>query len=152
MIRPMQYKDCSTVARLWRDDLDVPIAMDESVRRTFEKMREDSRYFTYVAEEDGVVAGFITCVEVLSFDDPDGYVKINGIAVLPEFRRRGIGKQLAERAELDARQRGANSIGVATSFKRTASQAMFDKLGYEKSAYWFHKKFSLPEAAEQFNG
>ena len=137
---------------MWRDDLDVPIAMDESVRRTFEKMREDSRYFTYVAEEDGVVAGFITCVEVLSFDDPDGYVKINGIAVLPEFRRRGIGKQLAERAELDARQRGANSIGVATSFKRTGSQAMFGKLGYEKSAYWFHKKFSLPEAAEQFNG
>ncbi|MBQ3335159.1 MAG: GNAT family N-acetyltransferase [Eubacteriaceae bacterium] len=94
LIRPMQNKDCPTVAWLWRNDLDVPIATDESVRRTFEKMREDSRYFTYVAEEDGIVVGFITCVEVLSFDDPDGYIKTNGIAVLPDYRRRGIGQQL----------------------------------------------------------
>ena len=143
MIRPMQKTDCSVVARLWLNDLNVPIATDESVRRTFEKMSEDSRYFTYVAEEDGIVVGFITCVEVLSFDDPDDYIKINGIAVLPEYRRRGLGQQLTERAEQDARHRGANSIGAATSLNRTGSQAMLNKFGYEKFAFWFHKKFSV---------
>ena len=144
MIRPMQKTDCSVVARLWRNDLNVPIATDESVRRIFEKMSEDSRYFTYVAEEDGIVVGFITCVEVLSFDDPDGYIKMNGIAVLPEYRRRGIGQQLTEPAEQDARHRGVNSIGAATSLNRAGSQAMLNKHGYEKSAFWFHKKFSIP--------
>ena len=89
MIREMQKKDCATVARFWREYLDVPSATEESVTATFEKMSRDSRYCTYVAEEDGIVVGFLTFVEVLSFDDPDGYVKMNGIAVLPEYRHRG---------------------------------------------------------------
>ena len=152
MIREMRFEDCAAVARLWRDELDVPGATDESVRSTFEKMSRDRRYCTYVAEEDGIVVGFIKFVEVLSFDDPDGYVKMNGIAVLPEYRHRGIAQQLTEHAEQDARSRGADSIGAATSFKRMGSQAMLDKLGYEKSAFWFHKKLSLPEETAQLNG
>ena len=141
MIREMRFEDCTAVARLWRDELDVPGATDESVRSTFEKMSRDRRYCTYVAEEDGIVVGFITFVEVLSFDDPDGYIIMNGKAVKPEYRGRGIAEQLVKRAEQAGRERGANSIGAASSFKRTESQAMLDKLGYEKSAFWFHKKY-----------
>ena len=139
MIREMQRDDCAAVARFWRDELNVSGATDESVKRTFEKMSEDRRYGTYVAEEDGIVVGFVTFVEVLSFDDPDGYIKMNGIAVLPEYRRRWIAQQLIERVEQEARERGANSIGAATSFKREGSQALLTKMGYEKSAFWFHK-------------
>ena len=139
MIREMQQKDCAAVARFWRDYLDVSYATDESVSRTFETMSRDSRYRTFVAEEDGIIVGFLTLVEVLSFDDPDGYIKMNGIAVLPEYRRRGIALQLVARAEQEARDRGSNSIGVATSMKRKESQAMLDQLGYQKSGFWFHK-------------
>lgn len=152
MIRKIKKEDCPAIARMWRDYLDVPTATDESVYSTFEKMSKDNRYMTYVAEEDGIVAGFITLVEVLSFDDPDGYVKMNGIAVLPQYRHRGIAQQLTKHAEQDARSRGADSIGAATSFKRMGSQTMLDKLGYEKSAFWFHKKLSLPEETAQLNG
>lgn len=152
MIRKIKKEDCPAIARMWRDYLDVPTATDESVYSTFEKMSKDNRYMTYVAEEDGIVAGFITLVEVLSFDDPDGYVKMNGIAVLPQYRHRGIAQQLTKHAEQDARSRGANSIGAATSFKRMGSQTMLDKLGYEKSAFWFHKKLSQPEETAQLDG
>lgn len=139
MIRKMRRQDCAAVARFWREQLDVLAASDESVVATFEKMSEDGRYCTFVAEEGGIVVGFITFVEVLSFDDPDGYIKMNGIAVAPEYRHRGIAQQLIEHVEQAGRERGANSIGAATSFKREGSQALLDKLGYEKSAFWFHK-------------
>lgn len=139
MIREMRTEDCAAVSRFWREYLDVAAATEESVRSTFEKMSKDNRYCTFVAEEDGIVVGFITFVEVLSFDDPDGYIKMNGIAVLPEYRRRGIALQLVARAEQEARDRGSNSIGVATSMKRKESQAMLDQLGYQKSGFWFHK-------------
>ena len=139
MIREIQREDYIAVARFWRELLDVPAATDESVTKTFEKMNGDSHYCTYVAVEDGTVVGFITLVEVLSIDDPDGYIKMNGIAVLPEFQHRGIGQQLIQHAEKEARKRGASSIGAASSFKRKGSQALLDKLGYEKSAFWFHK-------------
>ncbi|MCR5577380.1 MAG: GNAT family N-acetyltransferase [Oscillospiraceae bacterium] len=141
MIRKIRPEDYAAVAAFWREYLDVPAASDESVSRTFEKMSEDDRYCTFVAEEDGLVVGFITMVEVLSIDDPDGYIKMNGIAVRPEYRHRGIAQQLTERVELEARERGASSVGVATSFKRSGSQALLDKLGYTKSAFWFHKIF-----------
>ena len=97
MIREMQQKDCAAVARFWRDYLDVSYATDESVSRTFETMSRDSRYRTFVAEEDGIVVGFLTLVEVLSFDDPDGYIKMNGIAVSSwpaRNRRPGIGARI----------------------------------------------------------
>ena len=141
MIREMQRADCEAVARFWRDYLNVPEATDESVIRTFEKMSGGRRYGTYVAEEDGKVVGFVTFVEVLSYDDPDGYIKMNGIAILPEYRHRGIAQQLNERVEREAQERGASSIGAATSFHRTGSQALLTKMGYEKSAFWYHKNF-----------
>ena len=141
MIREIKPEDYAAVARFWRDYLDVPAATDESVSRTLEKMSGDRRYGTFVAVEDGKVVGFVTFVEVLSIDDPDGYIKMNGIAVMPEYRRCGIAQQLTERVEQEARERGADSIGAASSFRRTGSQAMLTKLGYEKSAFWFHKNF-----------
>ena len=139
MIREIQPGDYASVAGFWRDYLDTPAATDESVSATLEKMSRDSRYYTYVAEEDGKVIGFITFVEVLSIDDPDGYIKINGIAVQPEYRNRGVGTQLIARAEQTARERNANSVGVASIFKRTKTHALYEHLGYQKSAFWFHK-------------
>ena len=141
MIREIRPEDYAAVARFWRDYLDVPAATDESVSKTLKKMSEDHRYGTYVAEEDGKVVGFITFVEVLSIDDPNGYIKMNGIAVMPEYRRCGIAQQLTERVEQEALKRGADSIGAASSIKRTGSQALLTKLGYEKSAFWYHKNF-----------
>lgn len=139
MIREVQPEDYAVIARLWRELLNVPTATDERVGRTLNRMAQDDRYCTFVAVEDGVAVGFITLVEVLSIDDPDGYIKKNGIAVLPEYQGRGIGRHLIERAEREARERGANSVGCATSFGRTGSQALLAELGYERSAYWFHK-------------
>ena len=142
MIREMRFEDCPAVAQFWRELLDVPAATDESVRSTFAKMSADKRYRSFVAEEDGIIVGFITMVEVLSFDDPHGYIKVNGIAILPEYRHRGIGEQLVKRAEQEALDRGADSIGCASNLKRAVAHLFFEKLGYEKSAFWFHKNFT----------
>lgn len=139
IIRKIQPEDYAAVAGFWRNYLDVPAATDDCVSRTLERMNKDSHYFTFVAEEDGMVIGFITFVEVLSIDDPDGYIKINGIAVHPEYRSRGIGTRLIARAEQTARERGSNSIGVASIFKRTKAHELYERLGYRKSAFWFHK-------------
>ena len=141
MIRPVIQQDAAIVAAMWRDLLNVPSTTEQIADRTIRRMDEDDRYGTYVAVEDGRVVGFITFVEVISFDDPDGYVKLNGIAVLPEYQRRGIARRLMERVEEEARKRGASSVGCATSFGREGSQELLKKLGYEKSAFWFHKVF-----------
>ena len=138
-IREIRAQDCPAVAALWREELNVASATDEHVKRTYEKMKSDGRYCTYVAAADGKIVGFITIVEVLSFDEPEGYVKMNGIAVLPEYRRRGIGTQLIFRAGQAARERGVSSVGMASSFRREKNYPLYESLGYRKSAYWFCK-------------
>jgi len=139
MIREIQPEDYAAVAGFWRDYLDIAAATDESVSRTLEKMSKDTRYFTFVAEEDGKVVGFITCVEVLSVDDPAGYIKINGIAVHPAHRNRGIGTRLiALTTSVDEKDRktafdaGMNAFGekpiiVERLFGTMAPYLMNDK-------------------------
>ena len=139
IIREIESRDYTSVAVIWRDVLGLSSATDESVTSTFEKMKDDGRYRTFVADADGEVAGFVTAVETLAVDHPNGYLTMNGLAVLPRFQRRGIGKMLMERVEQLAAQRGASAIGLASGLRRTGAHAFYERLGYQKTSFWFRK-------------
>lgn len=139
VIREIERKDYEAVAAIWRDVLGFSSATDESVARTYGKMKGDSRYCTFVADADGEIAGFVTTVETLAVDHPDGYIKMNGLAVLPEFQRRGIGKMLMERVEQLAVEWNASAIGLASGFQRAGAHAFYERLGYQKTSFWFRK-------------
>lgn len=138
-IREIESRDYLSVAAIWRDVLGVSQATDENVSATYEKMKDDSRYRTFVADADGVVVGFVTTAETLAVDYPNGYIKINGLAVLPELQRRGIGKMLMERVEKLAAECGISRIGLASGFQRTGAHEFYERLGYKKSSFYFGK-------------
>lgn len=103
-------------------------------------MKDDHRYRTFVADADGRVVGFVTTVKALAIDQPNGYIKANGLAVLPEFQRRGIGKKLMECVEKLADQRKVSMVGLASGFQRTDAHAFYEHLGYQKLSFWFRKR------------
>ena len=138
LIRDMESRDYLSIAEIWRDVF-TPVE-DESVADVCERMKGDSRYRIFVADMEGMVVGFVTTVEALSINLPDGYIKINGLAVLPEYRRRGIGKLLMERVEELARERGISLIGLASGFNRTEAHEFYEHLGYQKLSFWFRKR------------
>lgn len=140
VIREIESKDYIPVAAIWRDVLGILQATDETVARTYEKMKSDSRYHTFVADVSGNVAGLATTVETLAIDHPNGYIKVNGLAVLPEFQRCGIGKMLMERVEKLASERNISLIGLASGFQRTGAHRFYEHLGYQKLSFWFRKK------------
>ena len=109
-IREIESKDYTSAAAIWRDALGFSSVTDENVIETYEKMKGDDRYCTFVAEVDSAVVGFVTTVETLAIDHPNGYMKVNGLAVLPAFQRCGIGKMLMERVEELARERNSSMI------------------------------------------
>lgn len=139
VIREIESKDYVSVAAIWRDVLGFSSATIENVTRTYEKMKDDNRYRTFVADADGEVVGFVTAVETLAVDHPNGYIKMNGLAVLPQFQRRGIGRMLMERVEKLAAERGASFIGLASGFQRIGAHAFYERLGYQKTSFWFRK-------------
>lgn len=139
-VRELEEKDALSVAAIWRKTIGLLSSSDESVVKTFDRMKDDHRYRTFVADADGRVVGFATTVETLAIDQPNGYIKVNGLAVLPEFQRRGIGKKLMECVEKLADQRKVSMVGLASGFQRTDAHAFYEHLGYQKLSFWFRKR------------
>lgn len=140
IIREIESKDYASVTAIWRDVLGYLSVTDETVVKTYEKMKDDSRYNTFVADVDNAVVGFVTTAETLAVGYPNGYMKVNGLAVLPEFQHRGIGKMLMERVEKQANERNLSMIGLASGFQRTDAHEFYEHLGYQKLSFWFRKK------------
>ena len=140
VIREIESKDYMFIATIWRDVLGILSATDKNVVQTFEKMKGDSRYRTFVADVNGNIVGFVTTVETLAIDQPNGYIKVNGLAVLPEFQHCGIGRMLMECVEKLADERNISLIGLASGFQRTNAHEFYEHLGYQKLSYWFRKR------------
>lgn len=139
-IREMESADYLSVAAVWRAVFDPLAITDETFAGICAQMQCDDRYRIFVAEKDGAVIGFVSTVESLALNLPGGYIHVNALAVLPEFRRCGIGKQLMERVETAAAARGVSQISLASGFKRTEAHAFYEHLGYKKSSYWLSKR------------
>ncbi len=139
VIRKICQRDYAAAAAIWREVLDIRNATDESVAETYEAMRHDDRYITFVAEADGKIAGLAAAVKVLAVGHPGGYVKMNGIGVLPVYRRQGIGKKLMEHVERFAIEQGAPYVGLASGISRAEAHEFYGKCGYRKTSYWFRK-------------
>ena len=139
VIREIRQSDYKAAAAIWRDVLDVRNATDENVAETCSIMEHDDRYVTFVAEADGTIVGLAAAVKVLAVGHPGGYVKMNGIGVLPEYRRQGIGKQLMEHVERFAIEQGAPYVGLASGVSRAEAHAFYEHIGYRKTSYWFRK-------------
>ena len=138
-IREIRKDDYAQAAAIWRDVLDIFNATDESVAEIYGQMEQDGRYRTFVAEADGRIVGLAAAVKVLAVGHPGGYIKMNGLGVIPEYRRRGIGRMLMEQVGQFAAEQGAPYVGLASGIGRTEAHAFYERLGYQKTSYWFRK-------------
>lgn len=140
LIRDIESKDYMCIAEIWRNVFELGPVTDEAIVKTCEMMSADSRYRTFVADISGKVAGLVTTVESLAINLPNGYIKVNGLAVLPEFQHHGIGKMLMERVEDLAGERGVALVEITSGFQRTSAHAFYEHLGYRKTSFRLSKR------------
>lgn len=110
-------------------------------------MENDDRYSTFVAAAGGKVVGLVTLAKVLAIGHPNGYTKVNGLGVLPEYQGKGIGRMLLNKAEDEARKNGTYYLGLASGIGRTDAHGFYESMGFKKTSYWFRKK--LPRDGEE---
>ena len=93
--------------------------------RMLEEELENSHACFLVAEEQGMVAGYIGCHMICD----EGYIA--NVAVAPDFRRQGIGKQLVQTLIEEGRKRDLSFISLEVRKGNIPAQTLYAECGFQ---------------------
>lgn len=103
---------------------------DRFGRRYMERLINTVDSATWIAEEEGHLAGF-AIAEWSNEAEPDA-AYIQTIEVSAAFRRRGVGAELLQRIELSAQTAGATLIWLHVDARNDAAIRLYGGQGYMK--------------------
>lgn len=139
-IREIKENDYSEIVLLWNNELGSRTVTAENISERFERMNKDENYKTFVALFDNKVVGCITMVQTMALEYEVGYLKINGLVVIENFQRKGIGTKLLKLAENYALDKGLSYLILNCGFQRTKAHDFYESNGFDKFSYCFTKK------------
>lgn len=118
-IVPMTEQHIERAAALERECFSAPWS-ENSLR---EELSNEQSHFL-CAMSNGSFAGYVGVQEIA------GEAYITNVAVFPEYRHRGAGKELLTAAERGASERGCSFITLEVRAGNSAAASLYRKLGY----------------------
>ncbi|MGC8662888.1 MAG: GNAT family N-acetyltransferase [Thermoplasmata archaeon] len=134
--RFLSIKDYSKIVELWKKaGLKFNPDGRDNERAISEQMIKQPNMFLGAFDNEKLVG-----IALLTDDGRKGW--INRLAVDPEYRRKGVAKELIRRAEELFRSRGIFLFAALIEDWNTPSQTLFEKIGYKKHSdiYYFSKR------------
>ncbi len=126
IIRKAEVSDFAEIAELSRDSLGYDCT-DELVKERLAAIGDD--YAVYVAQADGKAVGFIHGqVYVPLYYDK--MVNILGLAVSPEYRRKGVARRLIAQIEQWAKDNGIGLVRLNSGSTRTGAHEFYRSQGF----------------------
>jgi ribosomal protein S18 acetylase RimI-like enzyme len=83
-----------------------------------------------VAELAGRLVGYIRLQDKYTFPEGAGVLSINGLAVAPDARGRGVGSVLMDAVTAEAKRRGARKITLHVHGVNTVARRLYERHGY----------------------
>jgi GNAT superfamily N-acetyltransferase len=139
-LREARPEDAEAVAALL-GELGYPSTADQASERIV-RIAHDQSTLLFVAEVDGEVAALAALHLQNLVERDDIGCSVAALVVAERFRRRGIGAQVTEAIEAEARQRGCERIALNTAHSRGDAHAFYEALGYEHSGRRYAKTLS----------
>ncbi len=95
----------------------------------------------YVAEQNGVVLGWVDVFRVHMLISPRFFAEIGGLVVDGNARRQGVGRALMFQAEAWAREHGYGEVRLRSGLHRTDAHEFYQSIGYTltKTSHMFRK-------------
>ena len=94
-------------------------------------LRELPSALVLLAYDDDQSVGVAVCFFGLSTFRAQPLLNIHDLAVLPQYRGRGIGRALLEAAEDHARRRGCCKLTLEVQDDNTRAQTLYQSFGFE---------------------
>ena len=136
-LRQPQPADAPAIAQLL-DELDYPSTAEQAAER-IERIAADPSTLVLLAEVRGELAGLaVLHVQNLVERDELG-CELAGMVVGRQFRRQGIGVELMQAIENEARARGGKTLVLNTAHRRADAHAFYETLGYEHTGRRYAK-------------
>ena len=109
---------------------------------------EETAGATFVAEDDGSVVGFVAVFVRMDSESlieaTTDYAYISDLVVLPEYRGRGIGRALLQRAEAHAQEQGAAVLKVDVLVANTGALDLYRTVGFQDHELRLSKQLQRP--------
>lgn len=114
---------------MWEEDRQALLAHPDAIELPIDQIA-DGR--VWVAEQRGAVVGFSVLLP-----GNDGAIELDGLFVEPDFRGKGIGRQLVAHAVAMARDAGAGSLRVVANPRAAGFYAAcgFEIIGEEQTRF-----------------
>ena len=132
MIRKIKIEDAEAVQRLCNISLGYSVSI-ETVMRQIQKLSEDvNHHYIYVYEDEKLqkVVGFVHAEVYESLYSYAG-LNILGLAVLPEFQGKGIGRELMHYLEVNAKNDSVSFVRLNSADYRVEAHKFYESIGYE---------------------
>ncbi len=131
MIRNIKIEDAETIQRICNISLGCSVSI-ETVMRQIQKLSEDvNHHYVYVYEDEKLqkVVGFVHAEVYESLYSYSG-LNILGLAVLPEFQGKGIGKELMYYLEVNAKNDSVLFVRLNSADYRVEAHKFYESIGY----------------------
>ena len=131
MIRNIKIEDAETIQRICNISLGYSVSV-EIVMRQIQKLSEDvNHHYIYVYEDEKLqkVVGFVHAEVYESLYSYSG-LNILGLAVLPEFQGKGIGKELMYYLEVNAKNDSVLFVRLNSADYRVEAHKFYESIGY----------------------
>lgn len=131
MIRNIKIEDAETIQRICNISLGYSVSI-ETVMRQIQKLSEDvNHHYVYVYEDEKLqkVVGFVHAEVYESLYSYSG-LNILGLAVLPEFQGKGIGKELMYYLEVNAKNDSVLFVRLNSADYRVEAHKFYESIEY----------------------
>lgn len=131
MIRKLKTEDAESIQKICEVSLGYSVSI-ETVMRQIQKLSEDvNHHYIYVYEDEELqnVVGFVHAEVYESLYSYAG-LNILGLAVLPEFQGKGIGKELMRHLELNAKDDSVTFVRLNSADYRVEAHKFYESIGY----------------------
>ena len=143
MIRNIKIEDAEAIQRICNISLGYAVSI-ETVMKQIQKLSEDvNHHYIYVYEDEKLqkVVGFVHAEVYESLYSYTG-LNILGLAILPEFQGKGIGRGLMQYLELKAKDDSVLFVRLNSADYRVEAHKFYESIGYvcDKTQKRFIKK------------
>ncbi|UJH67629.1 GNAT family N-acetyltransferase [Allomuricauda sp. SCSIO 65647] len=106
----------------------------------------DQDNIIFLALHDDMPIGFVQLYKTFSSVSLRPYYILNDLFVKKEFRKKGVGEALLEKAKSHCRQMDYKGLALETATDNPAKK-LYEKLNWKKSTEFFHYFWSNPDLA-----